>query len=66
MMNHFHYVYVLQSLSHPDQIYTGITSDLKQRLAEHNAGRVSHTSKSTPWEIRAATAFKIKQRAVAF
>jgi len=39
-MNTFHYVYVLQSLSHPGQIYTGRTAGLKQRLAEHNAGRV--------------------------
>jgi len=31
--------------------------DLKQRLAEHNAGRVPHTSKFIPWEIRGA-AFK--------
>ena len=33
-MTNFHYVYVLQSLSHPSQIYTGITADLKKRLAE--------------------------------
>ncbi|MGA2544323.1 MAG: GIY-YIG nuclease family protein [Verrucomicrobiota bacterium] len=65
-MNNFHYVYLLQSLPHPNQIYTGITADLKKRLAEHNAGRVPHTSKFTPWEIRSATAFKSKERAVAF
>jgi predicted GIY-YIG superfamily endonuclease len=65
-MNNFHYVYILQSLSYPNQIYTGITSDLKKRLAEHNAGRVPHTSKFTPWEIRTAIAFKSKERAVAF
>ncbi len=65
-MTKFHYVYILQSLSHPNQVYTGITADLKRRLAEHNAGRVPHTSKFTPWEIRSATAFKSKERAVAF
>jgi putative endonuclease len=65
-MNNFHYVYVLQSLSHPQQIYTGLTADLKKRLAEHNAGRAPHTSKFAPWEIRAAIAFKSKERAVAF
>jgi putative endonuclease len=65
-MTKFHYVYVLQSLSHPKQIYTGITSELKKRLVEHNRGQVPHTSKFTPWEIRAATAFKKKERAVAF
>ena len=65
-MTTFLYVYVLQSLSHPRQTYTGITEDLKQRLAEHNAGRVPHTSKFTPWEIRATTAFKSMERAAAF
>ena len=62
----FHYVYVLQSLAHPEQVYTGRTEDLKQRLAEHNAGREPHTSKFVPWEIRAATAFKAFEKAVAF
>ena len=62
----FHYVYILQSLSKPDQVYTGRTEDLKRRLAEHNAGRVPHTSKFVPWEIRAATAFKDLEKAVAF
>ena len=65
-MNKFHYVYVLQSLSQPKQLYTGSTANLKQRLAEHNAGRVAHTSKFTPWEIRTAAAFKSNERAVAF
>jgi predicted GIY-YIG superfamily endonuclease len=65
-MNNFYYVYVLQSLSHPNQIYTGITADLKNRLAEHNSGRSPHTADFTPWEIRTATAFKSKERAAAF
>jgi predicted GIY-YIG superfamily endonuclease len=65
-VRNFHYVYLLQSLSPPQQIYTGRTDDLKQRLAEHNAGRVPHTSKFAPWEIRTVTAFKDQDRAVAF
>jgi putative endonuclease len=62
----FHYVYVLQSLSHTKEINIGMTADLKKRLAEHNAGRVRHTSKFAPWKVRSATAFRDKQRAVAF
>ena len=42
----FHYVYTLESVSSPDQIYTGQTQDLKQRLRDHNSGHVFHTSKS--------------------
>lgn len=33
------YVYLIRSLSHPDQRYIGLTEDLKTRLAAHNAGR---------------------------
>lgn len=65
-MEPFHYVYTLESLSKPDEIYTGQTQDLKQRLKEHNSGRVPHTSKFTPWQIRSATVFKNKDRALAF
>jgi putative endonuclease len=39
------YVYLLQSESFVGQRYVGITSDLKQRLAGHNAGKSPHTSK---------------------
>ena len=62
----FHYVYTLESISHPDQHYTGQTSDLHQRLREHNAGKVPHTSKFIPWSIRSATAFADRERAVRF
>jgi len=44
----FHYVYILVSESEPDRHYIGSTSDLNARLAAHNAGRVSHTSKYKP------------------
>jgi hypothetical protein len=39
-----HYVYLLQSSSHPDQRYVGLTGDLKARLNKHNDGEVPHTS----------------------
>ena len=61
-----HYVYTLESLSNPNRICTGQTQDLKQRLKEHNSGSVPHTSKFTPWHIRSATAFKTRERALAF
>ena len=65
-MNDYHYVYTLQSLSQPNQIYTGRTENLQGRLNDHNAGKVPHTSKFRPWVIRSATAFKDKNRATAF
>jgi putative endonuclease len=45
------YVYLLQSIPHPDQRYIGLTSNVEKRLAAHNAGQSPHTSKSRPWEI---------------
>jgi putative endonuclease len=46
------YTYVLQSVAQPTQLYRGHTTDLKNRLAEHNAGKCLHTSKFTPWRIK--------------
>ncbi|MGA2801975.1 MAG: GIY-YIG nuclease family protein [Verrucomicrobiota bacterium] len=65
-MTNYHYVYTLQSCSHSNRIYTGQTQDLKQRLKEHNGGKVPHTSKFAPWFIRTATAFQKKESAMAF
>jgi len=65
-MENYHYVYTLESLSSSDEIYTVQTQDLKQRLNEHNSGHVPHTSKFIPWQIRSATAFRDKSRALAF
>ncbi|MGA1237593.1 MAG: GIY-YIG nuclease family protein [Limisphaerales bacterium] len=65
-MNTYHYVYILQSLSHPNQLYTGHTTDLHQRLQYHNSGKVPQTSKFTPRVVRSATAFRERARALAF
>ena len=65
-MDGYHYVCTLEPLSCPNQIDTGQTQDLMQRLKEHNSGHVPHTSKFTPWQIRSATAFRSKERALAF
>jgi putative endonuclease len=46
-----YYVYIIRSLSDPAQEYTGLSADLKNRIADHNAGKSSHTSKYVPWEL---------------
>ena len=43
------YVYIIRSISFPDQEYIGATADLKRRLPEHNAGKSAHTAKFKPW-----------------
>ncbi|MGE4352207.1 MAG: GIY-YIG nuclease family protein [Bdellovibrionales bacterium] len=45
------HVYILQSAAFPDQKYTGATANLKQRFADHNAGKSPHTAKYVPWEL---------------
>src|SRR6188508_3195995 len=60
------YVYLLQSEASAGQRYVGITSDLRQRLADHNAGRSPHTSKYAPWRLVTYVAFSDGQKAETF
>ena len=60
------YVYLLQSEAVVGQRYVGGTSDLKQRLAEHNAGKSPYTSKYVPWKLVTYVAFSDEQRAEPF
>lgn len=62
----FHYVYILSSLSAPDQKYIGQTRNLKKRLYAHNAGQSPHTSKYRPWQMESAFAFRTELKALAF
>ena len=61
-----HYVYLLQSESYPSERYTGLTADLKVRLAVHNNGGVLHTSKFRPWRLQTYLAFRTREQAAAF
>ena len=60
------YVYILQSLSHPEQFYTGLTKDVPARLAAHNAGLSPHTSKYRPWRLISSHYFENVATAAAF
>ena len=46
-----YYVYLIESVSAQGERYLGMTTDLKERLREHNAGKSSHTSKFKPWKL---------------
>lgn len=59
-------VYILQSLSGPDQFYTGLTNDVPARLAAHNAGQSPHTSKYKPWKLVPWHCFERQELAAAF
>jgi putative endonuclease len=60
------YVYILNSIAFPDRFYTGVTEDLRARLAKHNAGEVSYTSKFKPWQLKTYIAFSEQKQAFAF
>ncbi len=60
------WVYSLQSLSRPAEFYTGLTDDVRQRLAAHNAGQSPHTSKFKPWRLLSAHYFADPQTAARF
>ena len=47
-MNYF--IYILQS-EVDSSFYIGYTSNLQQRLAEHNSGKTRYTSRKRPWNI---------------
>ena len=61
-----YYVYILQSLSQPDQSFTGCCRDLRDRLSRYNSGEVTHTAKFVPWTLRNYFAFETKEKAFAF
>ena len=61
-----HYTYIIRSVSSPDQVYVGSTSNLRKRLATHNAGKSPHTSKYRPWKLVFYCAFECEEKAKAF
>jgi putative endonuclease len=60
------YVYLLQSTTHPNETYIGLTDDLRSRFNAHNTGRSIHTNKFKPWRLVTYIAFSDGGRAVAF
>jgi predicted GIY-YIG superfamily endonuclease len=60
------YVYILQSVTEPDQFYTGLCADVQARLAAHNRGQSLHTSKFKPWRLLSAHYFVDDRVAAAF
>ena len=60
------YVYILQSIDFPNNFYIGFTTDLKQRLSEHNSGKSVHTKKFKPWKLKNYVAFDNEEKAKNF
>ena len=45
------FVYVLKGAARERHFYIGLTSDVRSRLADHNAGRCPHTVRYRPWQL---------------
>lgn len=61
-----HYVYLLQSQTHPTERYIGLTSDLPARLQKHNEGGSPHTAQYRPWTLQTYLAFRTRPQAASF
>jgi predicted GIY-YIG superfamily endonuclease len=60
------FVYIIRSEKQPNRYYTGLTSHVKSRLAEHNHGHCRHTASGAPWQLLVMIAFRSPCRAAEF
>lgn len=60
------FVYVLKNTEIPPRYYTGVTSAVAKRLAEHNADSCHHTARYRPWSVDVVVEFGDERRALAF
>ena len=44
-----YFVYLIQSIAKPDEIYVGSTNNLRKRLFEHNDNESKSTARYAPW-----------------
>ena len=60
------FVYVLRSTARIPVFYVGLSSDVKARLTDHNAGHCPHTAPRRPWQLHVVIAVSDEQKAVRF
>src|SRR5262249_20835708 len=60
------FVYILKNDANPTIHYTGVTSNVAQRLAAHNDGQCPHTARNRPWSLDVVVEFADEPRALAF
>ena len=58
-----HYTYILESIDDPGTRYIGHTSNLRRRIAHHNAGETNSTVKNRPWKLKLYIAFETRAQA---
>jgi predicted GIY-YIG superfamily endonuclease len=60
------FVYVLKTINEPLRYYTGLTSNVSERLSEHNAGTCPSTARDRPWVLDVVVEFADQKRAIRF
>jgi predicted GIY-YIG superfamily endonuclease len=45
------FVYILRSEGFPNQYYSGLTDDVRDRLSRHNRGEIPSTARYIPWKL---------------
>ena len=61
-----YYVYLIQSINYPKQIYIGSTSNLRERMVTHNSGGSLYTKAYKPWKLIMYLWFENKLKTTAF
>ena len=59
-------VYVLKNAEPKPRFYVGLTSDIRGRLEDHNAGRGPHAARHRPWQLHVVIVFPDEARAIRF
>jgi len=57
-----HYIYIIKS-ERSGKIYCGFSSDLRQRIIDHNSGKSNYTSNYRPWRLVYYEAYSHKEDA---
>lgn len=61
-----YYVYLIQLIIYPNNIYIGYTQDIKKLIYNHNSGTTESTAKYVPWKLISYTAFSDKDTSIEF
>ena len=60
------FVYILKSITAPDEYYVGITANFYRRLRRHNDGLSAYTSRHRPWRPLVVIEFDAPEPAAKF
>jgi len=60
-----YYVYLIESTPDQGRHYVGFSADLRQRLSDHNEGRLPSTAKHRPWRLKTYLGFSSQRQALA-